>query len=509
MTLSLILQAGLLLSIVAGAGYFLRRCSPAFLHALDMVALVSVLILPLLLRFTEFTPSGFSAIEVPAVTMTVTGQSGSVPSQTNWMLYLERAYLMGVLAIGGRYLIGLVRALWLRSTSQVWKQNIHLHHSIQVPMTFGWLRPIILMPQDTLNWPAERQKSAVAHENAHIARRDCLWNFFTQIACAVWWFNPLVWILAARARRNAEKAADNAVLRFGIPATDYAQHLLDVARSSTGNWEMVAGIAMAEPSMLESRVVSVLDPASSRSPLTKRAFTLLAATMTMTLAFVTTAIQGQAQSAPAGVIELTVSDASGARAPEASISLEDGLRRTSKSLKTDANGEARFDSLSPGDYLIEVKLPGFAIWTKGIRLTEDHGAKLSATLIPGKIYETMKISASDQSGSTQSQQNQAASTPVQQIRVGGNIQAAKLVHKVAPVYPPEAKQKGIQGSVFLQAVILKDGRMGAVEVLSSPDESLSNAATEAVQQWTYQSTLLNGNPIEVITRITINFTLTP
>ncbi len=156
-----------------------------------------------------------------------------------------------------------------------------------------------------------------------------------------------------------------------------------------------------------------------------------------------------------------------------------------------------------------MKLPGFAIWTKGIRLTENTGAKLSATLIPGKIYETMKISASDQSGSTQSPQNQQASTPVQKIRVGGNIQAAKLVHRVAPVYPPEAKQKGIQGSVFLQAVILQDGRMGAVEVLSSPDESLSNAATEAVQHWVYQSTLLNGNPIEVITRITINFTLAP
>lgn len=498
MTISLILQASVLLSIAIFAGYLYRQRTPALLHAMDTMTLIGVLLLPFLLRMTSFMPTEFSAIEIPAISMTVVGNA-STTQQINWMLWIERIYLAGVAAVALRYVIGFVRALWLRATSVHVQDNVRVHRSIRVPLTFGWLRPLILLPEAAMEWPAERRNAAIAHENAHIARRDCLWNFLTQIACAVWWFHPLTWFIASRARKNAEKAADNTVLRNGLPSADYAQHLLDVARSTAGSWEVAAGIAMAEPSMLESRVVAVLDPASPRTPLTRRAFAVLAATMTLTLAFVTTAIQGHAQSVPAGVIEITATDVSGARTPEAIISIDDGLRSASTVLKADANGEARFDSLSPGDYLIEVKSPGFAIWTKGVRLTKDSGAKLTATLIPGKIYESMKVTSSDQ----------PAATPPQQIRIGGNLQAAKLISRVAPVYPPEAKQKGIQGSVFMQAVILKDGRIGALEVLSSPDESLAQAASEAVKQWVYQSTLLNGNPVEVITRITINFTLAP
>lgn len=499
MTISLVLQASVILSITLFAGFLYRQRTSAFLHAMDTMAIICVLLLPLLLRVTSFMPTEFSAIEIPAISMTVVG-SAAATQPINWMLWIERFYLAGVAAVVLRYAIGFARALWLRATSIPWQDNVRIHRSILVPMTFGWLRPLILLPESALDWPTERRNAAIAHENAHIARRDCLWNFLTQITCAVWWFHPLTWLIASRARKNAEKAADNTVLRNGLSSAEYAQHLLDVARSTAGSWEVTSGIAMAEPSMLESRVVAVLDPASPRSPLSRRALAVLGATMLLALGFVTTAIQGHAQSAPAGVIEITAIDVSGARTPGALISLEDGLRRTSKTLTADALGEAKFDSLAPGDYLIEVKSPGFAIWTKGVRLTESSGAKLDATLIPGKIYETMKISASEQP---------AASTPPQQIRIGGNVQAAKLISRVAPLYPAEAKQKGIQGSVFLQAVILKDGRIGALEVLSSPDESLSLAASEAVRQWVYQSTLLNGNPVEVITRITINFTLAP
>ncbi len=499
MTLSLILQASVLLSLALFAGYLYRQRTPALLHALDTMTLICVLLLPFLLRMTSFMPTEFSAIEVPAISMTVTGNTAST-QPINWMMWVERFYLAGVAAVALRYVVGFGRAVWLRATSAPWQDNVRIHRSIHVPMTFGWLRPLILLPESALDWPTDRRNAAIAHENAHIVRRDCLWNFLAQIACAIWWFHPLTWVIASRARKNAEKAADNAVLRDGLSSADYAQHLLDVARSTAGSWEVATSIAMAEPSMLESRVVAVLDPASPRSPLSRRALTVLVAIMMLSLGFVSTAIQGHAQSVPAGVIEITATDVSGGRTPGALISLEDGLRRTSKTMTADAVGEAKFDSLSPGDYLIEVKVPGFAIWTKGVRLTESSGAKLDATLIPGKIFETMKITASDQP---------APSTPPQQIRIGGNVQAAKLVSKVAPVYPQDAKQKGIEGSVFLQAVILKDGRIGALEVLSSPDESLSQAASEAVRQWVYQSTLLNGNPVEVITRITINFTLAP
>jgi protein TonB len=92
------------------------------------------------------------------------------------------------------------------------------------------------------------------------------------------------------------------------------------------------------------------------------------------------------------------------------------------------------------------------------------------------------------------------------IRVGGNMQQAKLVSQVRPVYPADAKAQRIQGSVKLEAVIGKDGKVENLKVLSG-DPLLAPAALEAVRQWQYQTTLLNGNPVEVVTQIDVNFTL--
>ena len=94
----------------------------------------------------------------------------------------------------------------------------------------------------------------------------------------------------------------------------------------------------------------------------------------------------------------------------------------------------------------------------------------------------------------------------QRIRVGGNMQALKLVSQPKPVYPPLAKQAGVEGIVNLNAVIGKDGTVQNLTVISG-HPLLVPAALEAVQQWTYQPTLLNGVPIEVLTQVDINFTL--
>jgi protein TonB len=95
---------------------------------------------------------------------------------------------------------------------------------------------------------------------------------------------------------------------------------------------------------------------------------------------------------------------------------------------------------------------------------------------------------------------------IQRIRVGGNVQQAKLIYAPKPVYPPLAKQARIQGVVRLQAVIGVDGTIQNLQVLSG-HPLLIPAALEAVRQWRYQPTLLNGEPVEVITQIDVNFTL--
>jgi protein TonB len=93
------------------------------------------------------------------------------------------------------------------------------------------------------------------------------------------------------------------------------------------------------------------------------------------------------------------------------------------------------------------------------------------------------------------------------IRVKGEAAQAKLIHTVQPVYPAAAKAARVQGTVLLEVVILKDGTMGEITVAESPSSDLSQASLEAVRQWRYRPTLLNGQPIEVLTYVIINFTL--
>jgi TonB family protein len=92
------------------------------------------------------------------------------------------------------------------------------------------------------------------------------------------------------------------------------------------------------------------------------------------------------------------------------------------------------------------------------------------------------------------------------IRLGGNVHSPRLVHKTPPVYPPDAKQAGIQGTVSLGVRIATDGTVKEVK-LNSGDPLLVQAAIDAVKQWVYARTLLNGNPVEVLTEVTVNFTL--
>jgi len=96
--------------------------------------------------------------------------------------------------------------------------------------------------------------------------------------------------------------------------------------------------------------------------------------------------------------------------------------------------------------------------------------------------------------------------PPQRIKVGGNVQAALLVRGPKPIYPPLAKQARIQGTVRLNAIIGKDGTIQNLNAVSG-HPLLVPSAMEAVKQWLYKPTLLNGEPVEVITVIDVNFTL--
>ncbi len=96
----------------------------------------------------------------------------------------------------------------------------------------------------------------------------------------------------------------------------------------------------------------------------------------------------------------------------------------------------------------------------------------------------------------------------QPIRVGGNVQAANIAKKVNPVYPVAMKAQGLEATVMLDVTISKEGVPVTISVRdTSVPHEFSDAAIEAVKQWQYKPTLLNGEPVEVLTTVQINFTL--
>src|SRR6266542_3623111 len=126
---------------------------------------------------------------------------------------------------------------------------------ISMPMTWGLTRSTVLLPKEANKWSMECRWIVMAHELTHVKRRDCLMQALAQLACAVYWFNPLVWFAAWRLRVERELACDDHVLEAGAKASDYASHLVEIANLfGADNCGSPVAVGMA-CSHLESRVL--------------------------------------------------------------------------------------------------------------------------------------------------------------------------------------------------------------------------------------------------------------
>lgn len=162
---------------------------------------------------------------------------------------------------------GLRRSLQLRLTP-----------GLAVPITWGVIRPVLLLPTDADRWCESRLRGVLLHEIAHVIRWDWVGHMLTEVARAFYWPNPAVWHIARRAGMAQEEACDNMVLRHGYRGSMYATDLFDIARAAvagSGTPLPGGGLPFAEPSSLRQRIAAILSPVLPRDGLRIRPAAIL------------------------------------------------------------------------------------------------------------------------------------------------------------------------------------------------------------------------------------------
>lgn len=226
---------------------------------------------------------------------------------------------------------------------------------------------------------------------------------------------------------------------------------------------------------------------------------LLASALALALAVLLTAVACIRQEG----VELSgsVHDPSGSRIPHALVLVTDAEREIAEATTAGADGSFRIDGLPPSPaYQVEVRGPsGFEPDVRDLDLKADRHLDVVLEIEP--IVEAIVIAGPPpQPGSVPSGE------PRRRVRVGGNVRRARLVHYVAPTFPADAERRGVGGTVLLEGVIGKEGRLVGLSTLNSIiDERLVSAASDAVLQWRYDPTLLNGRPVETVVTISVAF----
>ncbi len=204
----------------------------------------------------------------------------------HWTVWALIVWLFGVAVAGIRLMLAHAGATMLVRKSEIvhdedWhllsekiskqlgiEQFVRLRTSswTSVPMSVGIFKPTVVLPENANEWDENQRRTVLYHELAHVKRKDCLWQLLTQMTCALYWFNPLVWVAVWQLRIERERACDDLVLTSGIDASRYAETLLQTARQlKRAEWSTLATVSMARQSQLEGRLLSILDPMRRRS----------------------------------------------------------------------------------------------------------------------------------------------------------------------------------------------------------------------------------------------------
>ena len=584
------------------------------------ILLAACLLLPLVRPWRQEV---IAAVGVPVATsVTIAGPAGpatrtTIPRSELALLLLAAGTLvrlgwLGWLGVGfwrlGRYRRN-AQKLGTRSGCPMF-----LSDEIASPVTFGWRRPVTLLPARFPELDGRIQDAILCHELLHVERRDWLFTISEEVVRAIFWFHPAIWWLLGEIQLAREQAVDSLAIERTEARDEYVDALLAIA-GAKAQLDLAPAPLFLRKRHLKQRVMSIFkEVRMSKTRLISRlamGVAILAAACWIVTSSLPLAAAPQVVNDSAGVtvdvgaavllhrapvhypesaqkkgiqgtvtVEATL-DGSGNVSDARVLSGPDELRKAALQsvlqwhFKGAAAGSSRTVSIAfqlpearpaPPEKQISAELrakvaearaqqPNVEQYVGQLRSTPPTGTqKLKSITVVGlsdpmrdellsKLpfhegdtlpsgwnvalgaavgafdehliigvrsttlqWDGTRLATGSEADVTISAPNAPSSNTTVNELQAGTSGAAKIVRMPRPVYPPEAKAAGVSGVVKLNAVIGADGTIKNLEVISG-HPLLVPAALEAVKQWVYQPTLLNGSPVEVKTEISVNFTL--
>jgi len=439
--LSYVLQSGLLLAVGLLVPQFLRLRHPKTLLVYWRTLLPTVMLLPLATAvWHPRNPIPMLSIDGAMVEGVVATTLNSNIAEFNWWLVLAPAILVTVLglfriAVGLVYLArcrhqatpiiplpAQVDALQRRFGLEV--PFVSTQH-LSVPMTFGWARPIVMVPKSFNRLSADEQEGVACHELLHIHRRDWPVALAEEVIRAFLWFHPAVWLLLPRIALSREQVVDAGTVDMTGKRRQYLDALWQIVVSSQR-----PAAAYAVPLVGRSHLRARVEFLKKESAMSKNR--IIASVVVLVVAV-----------AAAGFVGATV--------------FSTAASTTAEKLSETTPWSTQDDKPQSEKAKQKEESPKLKTW--------DH---------PGECEE---------------------------------ITHPVAIEKVQPEYPDAAREEKIMGNVFLRSTINDQGRVEDLEVLESPDELLTTAAVDAVNQWRFEPAKCDGKAVGVYYNLTIKFAL--
>jgi len=337
--------------------------------------------------------------------------------------------------------------------------HFFLSNEIDSPATFGLISPAVILPGSFPGMSEACREAVVCHELLHVRRRDWAAMIVEEIIRSIYWFHPAVWWLLGRIHLAREQSVDHQVVRLTGSRQPYLDSLLEIARSRGRPRAVPATLFLREQHLVQRVALLIKEVSMNRLRLT------------VSVAGIALLLAGTVRLA-AGWFPLTGE-------PEV-VQQQPAIPKDLPHVP-DSVGISRQASPAP-----DVKLAA-----------NTHAAPIPENSLKADVPE---------SGEHPADNAQAAPSRREPIKVGGNVQESKLIKRVEPIYPELALRNRVAGRVILTVTVDEEGNVSDIRI-SQGHPLLSEAAVTAVRQWQYSPTLLNGEPVPVITTVTVIFAI--